>query len=234
MKKHTLRGHTGPTGEKGAEGHLTYGPWEKPNEYELTHAAVAYNTYVQKWHGYRCPEVEDIIATNPEYAYKYAMYAIKGKWLQGEDAIYTDPTVATAYVIHVLGKKRCRRLEKLIWDDPINAFNYAMHVIGGRWRKAEPYIASSDMALYYATHIMKGRFPQGESNIALQGWRARPYISSVLKFSHKYVNFYLRCIRNGAVPLSFFAENKRGKSLKSEGNGESMFVDFCKFPVSAL
>jgi hypothetical protein len=79
------------------------------------------------------------IASNPSYAYYYAIYVIKNRWPQGEAAIASSP----AY-----------------------AYSYARHVIKGRWPEGETAIASNpEYAYLYAKNIIRGRWPKGEAAI---------------------------------------------------------------------
>ena len=70
-----------------------------------------------------------IIKKHPKYAYKYAEYIIKGRWIEAEEYIKKDP--------------QC-------------AYYYAKYIIKGRWIEAEEYIKKDpDYAYFYATNIIK-------------------------------------------------------------------------------
>lgn len=58
---------------------------------------------------------------------------------------------------------------------------YAMVVLGGRFKPAEPIIASSPrMAVQYAIGVIKGRWPEGEPTIAESAKWSYVYASSVI------------------------------------------------------
>lgn len=65
---------------------------------------------------------EPFIMMNPEWAYLYARYVIKG---------------------------RCPMTESFIMKDPAYAFYYARDIIKGRWYEAEPYIIGDRHHMYY-------------------------------------------------------------------------------------
>ena len=66
----------------------------------------------------RFPDLESVIATDPEWAYVYANNVIKKRWLD-------------------IGKPE---VESVIAKDPYWAYWYAAFVIKSRWSEAEPYI----------------------------------------------------------------------------------------------
>ena len=105
----------------------------------------------------RTREIEDIILTDPIFAYLYACDILRDRWKKAEHIIATDPE---------------------------SAFCYAKDVIKGRWIEAEDVIASSNkhnqmylldmfdndppadyaskssLGLYfYAKNVLKGRLP---------------------------------------------------------------------------
>ena len=103
---------------------------------------------------------------DPEWAYNYARYAIRGRWPEGEKLIASDPQWAYSYADEVL-KGRFPEGEEAIARDPIWAYCYARDAIKGRWPEGEPMIASDPYSAYkYARDIIKGRFPEGEAVIA--------------------------------------------------------------------
>jgi hypothetical protein len=50
----------------------------------------------------RTPELEDIIATDPHYSYRYARYIIKGPFKKGEEFISKNPYYCYQYVCYVI------------------------------------------------------------------------------------------------------------------------------------
>ncbi len=112
----------------------------------------------------------------PEEAYKYARDVIKGRWLEGEAVIASDPRYAFAYAITVI-KGRFPEGEEAIAGNPRYAYHYAINVIKGRWPEGEKAIASDpELAYNYAKYVIKGRFPEGEKAIA-----SRPYLANDYK-----------------------------------------------------
>jgi hypothetical protein len=95
----------------------------------------------------RNDELEQIIATDPQWAYYYAYDVIKGRWELGE------PTIAT---------------------DTLWAYMYAVTIIKERWEQGEPVIATiPDYACYYAIYVIKGRFELGEPTIKQSNYWGR-------------------------------------------------------------
>ena len=68
------------------------------------------------------------IASEPLYAYDYAIDVIEGRWPEGEKAIASDPGYAYLYASHVI-KGRFPEGEKAIASDPDYAYDYAIGVI---------------------------------------------------------------------------------------------------------
>ena len=104
-------------------------------------------------HG-RNEELENIISTDPYYAYYYARQIINGRWLEAE---------------------------KIIINDPIWAYEYAQNIIKGRWKEAENIIAKDPFyAFFYAKNIMKGKLPENMHNMMLL--HADVYAKEYLEF----------------------------------------------------
>jgi hypothetical protein len=90
-----------------------------------------------------------VIASDPHYAYSYAINFIQGRWPEGEAAIASRPEYA---------------------------YKYAVNVIHGRWPKGEAAIASDPAHAYlYALYVIQGRFPLGEAAIASNPYYAYRY-----------------------------------------------------------
>ena len=124
----------------------------------------------------RFPEGEKAIASNPEWAYFYATYVILGRWPEGEKAIASDPEWAFKYARDAI-KGRFPEGEEAIASDPEWAFAYAITVIKGRFPEGEEAIAGNPRyAYHYAINVIKGRFPEGEKAIA-----SRPYLANDYK-----------------------------------------------------
>ena len=90
-------------------------------------------------HGF-AGELVSAVAKDPQWAYKYARFVIKGRFPEGEATIATDPG---------------------------RAYEYADYVINGRFPEAEAAIATSPTwAYHYAKYVIKDRWPEGEAAIA--------------------------------------------------------------------
>jgi len=91
----------------------------------------------------RCPELESYIIKEPEVAYRYAYYVMKGeRWPDAEQYIMQDPEAAVLYTMHVI-KGPWPELEPIIMRDPARAYWYAYYILKRRWPEAEPYISKS-------------------------------------------------------------------------------------------
>ncbi len=105
------------------------------------------------------------IASNPELAYWYAKYIIKGRFPEGEKAIASNPDYAYLYAKNII-KGRFPEGEKAIASSPYYALWYAKNVLKGRFPEGEPAIASDPWYAYlYAKYVIKGRFPADEKDI---------------------------------------------------------------------
>ena len=72
------------------------------------------------------PHILSIVASNPEWAYRYAARAIKGRWPEAETTLAKDP---------------------------LRAYYYALYVIKGRWPEAEEATAKSEYKDRYLQHF---------------------------------------------------------------------------------
>ena len=98
----------------------------------IANIKTAKDAYLYAAHdGKRYPELEKFIAKDPEYAYLYACYVIRGRWPEGEKAIATD------------GKQ---------------AFNYAKDVLKGRFKAGEKAIYSNTLATGWYQKLLAGKF----------------------------------------------------------------------------
>ena len=89
----------------------------------------------------RDKELEPIIIKDPESAYLYARFIIRGRWIEAEDIISADSKLA---------------------------FWYAQLVIKGRWKEAEDIIATDPRWAYlYAHDIIGGKLPENMHNMML-------------------------------------------------------------------
>ena len=98
-------------------------------------------------------EAKDKRLTDPQEAFDYARYVIKGPFPEGEAAIATDTR----------------------WS-----YYYAREVIKGRWPSGEAAIAKDSQdayyAYYYAKNVIKGRFPEAEESMAKDTKYAKKYL----------------------------------------------------------
>jgi hypothetical protein len=154
------------------------------------YAKFAYHHATELWHDgdvgtfkmlRRFPEGEAAIATDPEIAYRYALYVIKGRFPEGEAAIAKASSWATHYAKDVI-KGRWPEGEAAIAKDPFFAYKYAKDVIKGRFPEGEAAIATDPgYAYYYAKEVIKGRWPEGEAAITTDPGIAYRYAKEVIK-----------------------------------------------------
>jgi hypothetical protein len=78
----------------------------------------------------------------PMDAYLYASEIIKGRWIEGEHIIKTDPNYSYDYAKNII-KGRWIEGEDMIKTDPHCAYQYAFHVIKDRWPEAEDMIKTN-------------------------------------------------------------------------------------------
>jgi len=95
------------------------------------------------------------VAKDPEFAYDYAQYVLKGPFPLAEPIIAKYPGYA---------------------------YYYAMNVLNGPFPLGEPAIAKNPHIAYkYAQYVLKGPFPLGEPEIATQSFWKEEYEEGVLK-----------------------------------------------------
>jgi hypothetical protein len=87
----------------------------------------------------RVPELEEIIATDPNSALCYADNILNGRFELGELAIASDPSIAYSYASRVI-KGRFELGEPAIAQLASTAFWYAMDVLDARFELGEPAI----------------------------------------------------------------------------------------------
>ena len=93
------------------------------------------------------------------HTYLYARDVIKGRWVEGEEAIKNEP----------------------IW-----VYYYARDVIEGRWIEGEEEIKKDlRYTYYYAKDIIKGRWLEGEEGIRKDSKWAYYYARYVLNLSNR-------------------------------------------------
>jgi hypothetical protein len=106
----------------------------------------------------RISELENVIATDPDYSYRYARSVIKGRWEGGEKSIATRPECSYWYASHII-KGRFKEGEKSIATDSECSYLYAYNIIKGRWEDGEKSIATdSEWSYLYARDLIKGHF----------------------------------------------------------------------------
>ena len=76
----------------------------------------------------RIPELESIIANDPNYSYCYARHIIKGRFIEGERRITIDPIYSYCYARDII-KGRFIEGEKSIINDIEYTYRYARDVI---------------------------------------------------------------------------------------------------------
>ena len=83
--------------------------------------------------------IAHIIKKDSWYAYRYARYVMKGRWVEAEPYIMKTTCGAYYYARRVING-RWKEAEPCIMEDPDYAYSYARYVINGRWLEAEPII----------------------------------------------------------------------------------------------
>jgi alanine-alpha-ketoisovalerate/valine-pyruvate aminotransferase len=132
---------------------------------DTSHLTPAKAYALAKKYGQPITELEDVIASKRDTAYKYALNILKGRFIKGEAKILTDVNLAYWYTENVV-KDRWLEAEDIIMKSPQEAVWYARHFIKGRWLEAEQYIKLSAMeASMYARHILKERWLEAEDVI---------------------------------------------------------------------
>jgi hypothetical protein len=129
----------------------------------LNHHDVAHDQVPELiWDKYRhqpaeLKKREAALAKDPEIAYWYALYVLKGPFKLGE------PEIA---------------------KDAVCTYWYARDVLKGPFKLGEPAIAKdAECAYYYAYSVLKGPFKLGEPAIAKNAECAYSYAKNVLKIS---------------------------------------------------
>lgn len=137
-----------------------------------------YKKPVRQWCAGKCTvgvkKIKHIIKREPEQAYYYARYIIKGRWPEAEPIILTHNESAYYYAYHVVQGK-WPEFEQTILTNPHMIYRYCDLVTKERWVEAEPYIMKDPFHAYrYAKYIMKERWLEAEQYIQRnkQFWRA--------------------------------------------------------------
>lgn len=98
---------------------------------------------------------EHYISHHPEFAYRYAHYKVWGE----------TSHLSQRYTFSRRSKFRFTIAESHIMKSPWWAYRYARDIIQGRWKEAEPFIATdAEVSFKYAVLINEA-FPAGEKNI---------------------------------------------------------------------
>ena len=96
----------------------------------------------------RTPELENIIANDPEWSYCYAYYVIKGPWERGEESISKDPKWSYYYAKDII-KGPWEQGEDTISKDVESSYFYTLNVIKGSFEKCHPIIFNSKYKNHY-------------------------------------------------------------------------------------
>jgi hypothetical protein len=100
-------------------------------------------------------ELLDIIATDAESSFNYAVANPAGRFQLGEPAIAESPKYSYMYAKHVL-KGPFNMGEPAIVTDPELSFEYAKNVLKGRFKRGESIIATNgNLSFEYAKFILK-------------------------------------------------------------------------------
>ena len=93
----------------------------------------------------RKPEIEKVILTNPEFAFKYAQDVIGGVWPAAESIIATSPEYSFYYARYLRNSTPWPMGEPAIATNSYYSMLYAVHVLNNRFPLGEPAIASGDI-----------------------------------------------------------------------------------------
>ena len=102
--------------------------------------------------GKRFPKAEINIAKDPESAYLYSKFIIKGPWEPGEKAIATDIAFSMRYASKIIGGQ-WEPGEDTISKDPKYSFDYATTVIHDKFPKGEKTILNSQYKNKYLNFL---------------------------------------------------------------------------------
>ena len=159
----------------------------------------------------RDPELEELIATDPYYAYLYAVRLVRGRWPLGEPAILSDSCYRRSYIEYLRDEHPDDyaqfQLEHGAWvpsveesvraptreefTRPGDALDYVLNVINNettysevmkRCPPLEPTILKDPGTAYqYAAHVIRGRWPEGEPVIAKDASNSYSYAKMVIR-----------------------------------------------------
>ena len=102
----------------------------------------------------------NILITDPEQSFNYAIADPAGPFPLGEPIISTDTKYAYLYATKIL-KKRFILGEPAIAKDPELSFDYAKNIMKGRFRLGERSIATvPELAVEYSKYILKALAPK--------------------------------------------------------------------------
>jgi hypothetical protein len=146
--------------------------------------------FISSYENKRSPKLENIISTDANYSYQYALHVVKGKWRKGENIIITSPYYS---------------------------YLYALHIVKGKWIKGEEVISNdSECSYHYAKDIKIGRFKKGEKSIIKNPKYSYWYIKYVVKkplpqfnkiiFNSKFLQDYIQFLQNNNYNINKFSE----------------------------
>jgi hypothetical protein len=127
-------------------------------------------------------EGENLIASNPEYAFKFAKFK-RERWIKGEKAILKNPEITVDYVIDAIGK-RFPEFEDVILKDSQASYKYYQFIkrLGEKWEQGIKIISKDPKtSISFATYEIKGRFIEGENSIAGNPYTALEYAKNYFK-----------------------------------------------------
>ena len=123
----------------------------------------------------RCKEVEDVIATSPQWVYYYAKNVIKGRWIEAEPVLAISSLYSYQYAKDII-QAPWPEGEAAILQNPEWTYHYIKDVKQRRWREGERTILISPEWIYhYAVSIIKGRWYEAELNLQQSPTWARNY-----------------------------------------------------------
>jgi hypothetical protein len=135
-------------------------------------------------------KLENIISTDANYSYLYALHVIKGKWRKGENAIITSPYYSYLYALYIV-KGKWIKGEEVISNNPEWSYHYAKDIKKGRFKKGEKSIIKNQKCSYwYITHVVKKPLSQFNTII----------------FNSEFLQGYIQFLKHNNYNINKFSE----------------------------
>lgn len=157
------------------------------NLHDKIEPALQYVTQIFRWGSSVSKEdlepIKGLILKKPKLIYYYADNIMHGRWPEGEPIIAKDVEFAYNYALYVI-RGPFKEAEHYIAEDPSISVSYATNVLSGRFEEAEAGILNTgDVRIItkYAESAIKGPWPEAESIIMKDPYRAYLYAKYCLK-----------------------------------------------------